>query len=136
MTQKPYICAFHLRQLSHCETESMRNWRELISRGTSAYNECRFPAAEIYLQAALEIALYRYMLSGNTFTYRHLTRPADLLVHILCADQRFDEANRLLSKLSSRLACCAHRDRALTNQLVQYFIDVEQNEKQVLTAPT
>ena len=97
-----YLCPYHLARLKKCEIDAMRNWTELMSRGLSAYGQCRLEAASCYLGAALEIALLRINVpQGSRFSDLHIIKPAQSLLEIAALDFRSDVALDILSRISA-----------------------------------
>lgn len=136
--KSPYFCLYHSEQLTDCESSALRTWRELMRRGTQAYNACRLAAANIYLNSALDIAqLANRNTSNGMFTTTHLVKPVDLLIQLLVLDNRFDEATQMLTRLAAHADAAAQNgDIQLSEFLGEQYQRVELAEKNYLNAAT
>lgn len=97
-----YFCIFHAQLLQARESEAIAAWSQLMRRGMTAYNECRTSDAYTYLGAALDLALLRSECASNgIFSELHLIKPAEFLIQLQLAEQRFDDATLLLDRLGA-----------------------------------
>lgn len=132
-TMKPrYLCAYHAERIRASEQHACHSWLELMRRGTLAYAECRVEAAQIYLGAALDIALLRLACQGNKlFTALHLSKPLEFMIELLVVEGCFNQAMKLLSKISSALD--QSPDNSMIDELVgclaQHYQRVSNHEK-------
>lgn len=100
--KSPYICASHINRIVRSEEEAMRHWTELLNRGWKAYQECRLKAAEIYLSAAIDVALLRIDRTYNAFfSSKHIWQPTEILAELLYLDERPNAADTLLTRIHS-----------------------------------
>jgi len=73
-----------------------------MHRGVKAYTDCRFDAAYIYLQSALEIALLRSFCEKNlAFSSFSIIKPAEFIMQLLLLDENFEDAYELLSQINA-----------------------------------
>lgn len=97
-----YFCVYHAERLKACESDAYRHWAEMMRRGTQAYVECRFEAANLYLGAALDIGLLRHGCAENgLFSVFHVMKPAEFLLEVQLLEQRHDDAETVLGKISA-----------------------------------
>lgn len=103
-----YFCAYHAERLKACESEAFRHWGEMMRRGVQAYAECRLDAAELYLGAALEIALLRRECCENgLFAALHILKPAQFLVELFLLDRQPHKVEELMTRINTHRGCTA-----------------------------
>lgn len=96
-----FFCTYHSQRMRTCESEAVRYWREMMSRGLKSYTQCRIEAAIIYLDSAIDIVLLRtHCEQNNTFEIAHLIKPAELLIRLMAIEYHFDKAFNFLHRLS------------------------------------
>lgn len=97
-----YFCMFHTQRLKARESEAIAAWSQLMHHGIKAYSECRISDAYTYLAAATDIALLRSDCAVNgIFSELHLIKPAEFLIQLQLAEQRYTDATMLLNRLST-----------------------------------
>jgi hypothetical protein len=129
------LCHTHQEQLQISEPLAWRCWSDLMRRGLGAYAECRFESAEICLTHALDVVLFRMQQPQNQiFSEIHFIKTLEFLMELLRTDLRFNEAKKLLKRLSDTLCeNCSQPKVSLLEFMTHCFVTVEQAQICYLT---
>lgn len=80
------------------ENSAHQYWLNFMTKAKSAYADCRWEGAELYLNAAIDIAALRLSATENLkFTFANLLEPLSLLCQLYLSEQQYNEG---LSKIA------------------------------------
>ena len=103
-----HLCAQHAKLIHSDEALARRYWNMFMGRGQSAYSDCRWEGAQIYLSAAIDVAVVRLSShKGESFDFSHVLEPLSLLLALYIADQEHDLAREKLDYVKQILSTVA-----------------------------
>ena len=94
-----YLCPGHVKLVAENLQAAKHDWHSFVSRGESAYSNCRWDVAEIYLNAAIDVAMVRMLNSKSKgFSFFHILKPSHLLYEIYVAESNFKKSREVIGK--------------------------------------
>jgi hypothetical protein len=97
--------------------------------GVQHYAHCRIDQAGVYLHSALELALLRFECQNNQYFQNiQLSKPLDFLMQLLVTEERYDEANLLLTKITD-IVVHGNCDQLLLDSLEAHYRQLEKSER-------
>jgi|GEM_PF-3164629 len=131
-----YFCDYHLSCICKQEEDALSAWHTLMKRGMRAYVDCRLEAADIFLQAALDIALTRLKLcTNNILNEEHVIQPAQHILELHIANCDFNHADSTLNKIQKSETCIHSQNKPqLLNALNTIHAFIEKFKRQAYQA--
>ncbi len=86
-----HICAHHANLISRDRELAKKYWSMFIQRGRSAFSDCRWEGATVYLGAAIDVAAVRlFVRDENEFNFAHILEPLDMICKIHAVEQQYN----------------------------------------------
>ena len=103
-----HICAHHARLISLDNALARKYWTMFIKRGRTAFSDCRWEGAVVYLGAAIDVAALRLAVpSEKEFNLAHILEPLDMLCKIYALEQRPELGEEKISYVKEKLLAIA-----------------------------
>lgn len=95
-----YLCPNHVQLIAENLEAGKQYWRIFMARGETAYSDCRWDAAEIYLHAAIDVATVRMLASKDqSFSFYHILHPLKILCDLYISDSNLEKAKVAIAKV-------------------------------------